>query len=246
MISTLLHLKAGASSPSSFLDAVSMRNSFRTRSTSFHSSSLSLVWPSMRRCTSPTCPGWEQEGSRKHCMPKCMRMHEKAKQKMIENDRKWHSATQSKLATGWFFFPHVFPILRLSTSKRKNYASLSDWKPRAAPWVPLGGHSFRLPRQDWRCSNGWPPFPQGAGNLERLEVDPMRPEASDWEYHLQDTQCSLTMTHSRSPSLAFTYYFNATLYIYIYIIYVVQYYKNDRQRRRDCSGQFPGLPIRIY
>lgn len=42
---------------SSFLDAVSMRSSFRTRSTSFHSSSLSFVWPSMSRCTSPTWSG---------------------------------------------------------------------------------------------------------------------------------------------------------------------------------------------
>ena len=178
----------------------------------------------------------KQEGSRKHWMPKCMRMHEKAKQKMIENDK----ARRNPNLPYCVFFPYCGWARRhkkLCKSVRLEAAQSSPFGASGRSLFPTATARLALLKRLTAISSGrrepgapGVPGAPGGGSYET--------RGGLWEYHLQDTQCSLTMTHSRSPSLAITF-------IYIYT-YVVQYYKTDRQRRRDCSGQLPDVPIRIY
>ena len=195
----------------------------------------------------------KQEGSRKHWMPKCMRMHEKAKQKMIENDK----ARRNPNLRLDVFFPHVFPILRLSTSKRKIMqvcqtgssperplwylwaVTLSDCHGKIGAAQTADSHFLRA-QGTWSL--------ECLERLERLEVDPMRPEGASENIICKKLSAHspwLTVARDHWPLLT-TLIFNYNIYaLYIYT-YVVQYYKTDRQRRRDCSGQLPDVPIRIY
>ena len=167
-------------------------------------------------------------------------MHAHARKGSAENDRKWQSATQSKLA-----ILRVFPILRLSTSTRKIMqvcqAGSSPEQPLWCLWaVTLSdchgkiGAAQTADRHFLRAQGTWSAWSAW----------------STWRWILWDRRGPLrislarhsVLTHHDSQSLAITgHYF----YIYIYT-YVVQYYKTDRQRRRDCSGQLPDVPIRIY